>query len=164
MEGGALTDLVLKRQSNFSEDFVRWSLYQVALGLQSMHAHNILHRDIKSDNILVRPNGELKLADMGFSVFLSEQKQYRDSRKGTPSWVCLPSEERHGKAAKMARPVCRLTRALYGHPDAGTYLGEMCDNHVKSVGFVPTGAGWPSTYYHPALKLFLVVYADNFKL
>jgi len=87
MEGGALTDLVLKRQSNFSEDFVRWSLYQVALGLQSMHAHNILHRDIKSDNILVRPNGELKLADMGFSVFLSEQKQYRDSRKGTPSWV-----------------------------------------------------------------------------
>ena len=38
-----------------------------------MHDKQVLHRDIKSDNILVRPNGEIKLADMGFSVFLSEQ-------------------------------------------------------------------------------------------
>ena len=52
-----------------------------------MHNKNILHRDIKSDNILVRPNGEIKLADLGFSVFLSEQEAYRKSQRGTPSWV-----------------------------------------------------------------------------
>ena len=27
MEGGAMTDIILERQGNFSEDFVRWSLY-----------------------------------------------------------------------------------------------------------------------------------------
>ena len=47
----------------------------------------MLHRDIKSDNILCRPEGDVKLADLGFSVFLSEQTQYRMSQKGTPSWV-----------------------------------------------------------------------------
>lgn len=38
MEGGALTDLVLARRGDFSEAFVRWTLYQVALGIQAMHA------------------------------------------------------------------------------------------------------------------------------
>ena len=82
-----MTDIVLAMRGEFSEDFVRWSLYQAALGLQAMHVKNILHRDIKSDNILCRPDGTIKLADLGFSVFLSEQNQYRMSQKGTPSWV-----------------------------------------------------------------------------
>jgi len=87
MEGGSLTNIVVERKGNFSEDFVRWSLYQVAKGLAAMHSKNVLHRDIKSDNILCRPNGDIKLADLGFSIFLSEQLQYRQSQKGTPSWV-----------------------------------------------------------------------------
>ena len=84
-----MTDIILANQGKniLSEDFVRWSLYQVACGLLAMHREKILHRDIKSDNILCRPDGTIKIADMGFSVFLSEQKQSRESRKGTPSWV-----------------------------------------------------------------------------
>ena len=73
MEGGDLTNIIVHKRGNFSEDFCKYSLYQVALGLQGMHSHNILHRDIKSDNILCRPNGEIKIADLGFSVFLTEQ-------------------------------------------------------------------------------------------
>ena len=72
MEGGDLTSIVLDKMGNVSEDFCKWSLYQAALGLRAMHAHNILHRDVKSDNILCRENGDIKLADMGFSVFLTE--------------------------------------------------------------------------------------------
>ena len=38
MEDESMTELVVSRQGDFSEDFVRWSLYQVALGLHAMHA------------------------------------------------------------------------------------------------------------------------------
>ena len=38
MEGGALTDIILERSGKLSEDFVRWSLYQVAKGLAAMHS------------------------------------------------------------------------------------------------------------------------------
>ena len=34
---GSLTDLVLARQGDFTEEFVRWTLYQVAKGIEAMH-------------------------------------------------------------------------------------------------------------------------------
>lgn len=67
-----MTKIVLAKNGAVSEDFCKWSLYQVALGLQGMHKHNVLHRDIKSDNILCDSDGTIKIADMGFSIFLSE--------------------------------------------------------------------------------------------
>ena len=38
------------------------------------------------------------------------------------------------------------------------------DDHGKRVGFAPIGPGWPSCYFHPQHKLFLVIYVDDFKL
>ena len=52
MEQGSMVDIVTQGNMNYSEDFCRYSLYKVALGLSKMHAKQVLHRDIKSDNIL----------------------------------------------------------------------------------------------------------------
>ena len=38
-----------------------------------MHKEHVLHRDIKSENILIRKNGDIKIADLGLSVFLNEE-------------------------------------------------------------------------------------------
>ena len=59
----------------------------VALGLREMHQHNFLHRDIKSDNILCSTEGEIKIADLGFSTCLTQQEAYRRTCMGTRSWV-----------------------------------------------------------------------------
>jgi hypothetical protein len=39
-----------------------------------------------------------------------------------------------------------------------------CDVDVKSVDFNAVGAEWPSVYFHPKLKLLLIIYVDDFKL
>ena len=70
---GDLTTIIRGNIGTLSEEFCKWSLYQVAQGLLAMHNKNVLHRDIKSDNILYKPDGTIKICDMGFSVFLSEQ-------------------------------------------------------------------------------------------
>ena len=59
----------------------------MALGLSKMHRHNVLHRDIKSDNVLCSSDGDIKITDLGFSCFLSEQQEYRKTKKGTSNWV-----------------------------------------------------------------------------
>ena len=71
MDLGSMDSIVKKFHQSYSENFCRYSLYRVALGLQKMHKHNVLHRDIKSQNILCSTHGEIKLADLGLSVMLS---------------------------------------------------------------------------------------------
>ena len=64
--------MIRKHWKNFNADFIKYTLYAVAKGLKDMHKNNVLHRDIKSDNILFRADGDIKIADLGLSVFLHE--------------------------------------------------------------------------------------------
>lgn len=42
-------------------------MFQLLRGLQFCHSHNVLHRDLKPQNLLINDNGELKLADFGLA-------------------------------------------------------------------------------------------------
>ena len=65
--------------------------------------------------------------------------------------------------AKFRQPVCRLLKALYGHPDSGGIWELHCDSHLKKIGFVEVPS-WRSVYFHDKLKVLLVVYVDDFKM
>ena len=69
---------------------------------------------------------------------------------GVACWVELPDEAwpPQIERRKYRRPVVRLLRALYGHPDAGTMWEKHCDTAVKKLGFVPIGPNWPSMYHY----------------
>ena len=67
---GALTDIILDHSGYYSEEFCKYSLYKTAHALHRMHSKQILHRDIKSDNILYNSKGEIKVCDLGFAVAL----------------------------------------------------------------------------------------------
>jgi serine/threonine protein kinase len=41
-------------------------------GLDSLHARRQLHRDLKSDNVLMNMKGEIKIADFGFAIQLTK--------------------------------------------------------------------------------------------
>ena len=45
-----------------------------------MHSQNVLHRDIRSMNVFFSDDGEIKICALGFSTFLSEQNEYRQTK------------------------------------------------------------------------------------
>ena len=104
------------------------------------------------------PDHEITIAD-------AEQAYIQAELKGNPTWVALPPEAWPAQwRGKFRHPVVRLKKALYGHPHSGSHWEEHCDERVKSAGFEPVGPSWPSCYFHPKMKLFLVIYVDDFKL
>ncbi|KAF9140009.1 p21 protein (Cdc42 Rac)-activated kinase [Linnemannia schmuckeri] len=52
-----------------------------------LHEENRIHRDIRSDNILLDSQGRVKLADFGHSVQLTKEQPRRNSVVGTPYWM-----------------------------------------------------------------------------
>lgn len=52
MDGGSLDKIIDSQQEDLSLEFCAYTLKMVALGLREIHAHDVLHRDIKSMNIL----------------------------------------------------------------------------------------------------------------
>ncbi|KAF9406712.1 p21 protein (Cdc42 Rac)-activated kinase [Podila epigama] len=52
-----------------------------------LHKHHRIHRDIRSDNILLDAKGRVKLADFGHSVQLTKEQPRRNSVVGTPYWM-----------------------------------------------------------------------------
>ncbi|KAJ9472937.1 Mitogen-activated protein kinase kinase kinase ANP1 [Diplonema papillatum] len=63
---------------------------QIIHGLIYLHDANVVHRDIKAANILLHPDGELRLADFGAAVQLQNLQAKRSALGGTFSW--LPPE------------------------------------------------------------------------
>ena len=86
--------------------------------------------------------------------------------RGVDTWVEIPNDRWPKEwKGKYSRPVVKLRIALYGHPDSGGLWEQHCESQLKAVGFImPDPEGWPSVFFHPVLKLLLVVYVDDFKM
>ena len=83
----SLTDLILDRPEAIPENIIRYILKEVLQGLLYLHSRNRMHRDIKSDNILISRNGEIKIADLGFAAQLEQSRQLRNTFAGTLLWM-----------------------------------------------------------------------------
>lgn len=58
-------------------------LYQTLLGLEYLHKHGHIHRDIKAANLLLDKNGTVCLADFGVSASLQDDGRYSSPVSGT---------------------------------------------------------------------------------
>lgn len=88
MVGGDLKSL-LSVYGFFDEHMAAFYIAEVTLALQYLHSHNIIHRDIKPDNMLLSKEGHVKLTDFGLSkVQVNRDLEIRDFENCTPN-LCM---------------------------------------------------------------------------
>jgi serine/threonine protein kinase len=68
MDVGALTTMLEERRGNFDEKICAYILRKTLEGINYLHSRGIVHRDIKSDNILINKQGDIKIADFGYAT------------------------------------------------------------------------------------------------
>ncbi|KAL7752028.1 Serine/threonine-protein kinase Nek8 [Sorochytrium milnesiophthora] len=98
--GGNLHDYLQQRSTRLTQEKALFLFTQVALALQHIHAHNILHRDLKTHNVFIQSAAEeplhmiLKVADFGISK-LFQRGAKAETTLGTPNY--LSPEQCEGK-------------------------------------------------------------------
>eukprot|EP01088_Endostelium_zonatum_P007114 TRINITY_DN19287_c0_g1_i1.p1 TRINITY_DN19287_c0_g1~~TRINITY_DN19287_c0_g1_i1.p1 ORF type:complete len:553 (-),score=157.26 TRINITY_DN19287_c0_g1_i1:133-1791(-) len=88
LEMGCLTEILEHFEiMRMDEPEIAWVCKQTLTGLEYIHSRHRIHRDIKSDNLLIGTKGQVKIADFGYAAQLSQQKQKRNTVVGTPYWM-----------------------------------------------------------------------------
>ena len=89
-EGGTLADHISAQaaaQEAFPSTLVcRW-ISQLASALEHVHAHRVLHRDLKTQNVFLTSSSDVKLGDFGISKTLSTNSNLAETVCGTPYYL-----------------------------------------------------------------------------
>ena len=97
---------------------------RAALGLEHLHKHGLVHRDVKPANLMLTPSGQVKVLDLGVARRLhvpapEEQLTSHGQCLGTPDYMapeqCLDSHAVDGRADIYALG-CTLYELLTGQP------------------------------------------------
>lgn len=87
MPGGNLAQFIFNNYQFFTESMVSYMCSQILSGLEHIHSHNQIHRDLKSDNILLDESGNVKISDFGFATTLTTDNWNSKSLVGTLAWM-----------------------------------------------------------------------------
>ncbi|ERN19861.1 hypothetical protein AMTR_s00071p00019220 [Amborella trichopoda] len=124
VSGGSIYKL-LQEYGPFKEPVIRSYTGQILSGLAYLHKRNTLHRDIKGANILVDPNGDVKLADFGMAKHVSATSSLL-SFKGSPYWMA-PEVTMHGNGYNLAVDIwslgCTIIEMATSKPPWSQYEG-----------------------------------------
>ncbi|CAI9773662.1 unnamed protein product [Fraxinus pennsylvanica] len=98
--GSCLHILKASHPDGFEEVVIATVLREVLKGLEYLHQHGHIHRDVKAGNILIDTHGGIKLGDFGVSAYLfdsGDRHRMRNTFVGTPCWMAPEvMEQLHG--------------------------------------------------------------------
>ncbi|KAL1563131.1 Cyclin-dependent kinase C-2 C [Salvia divinorum] len=115
-----LAGLVSCPDIKFTDSQIKCYMKQLLSGMEHCHSRGILHRDIKSSNILVNNQGVLKIADFGLANFVKPKKQQPLTGRVVTLWYRPPElllgATSYGEAIDLWSIGCVFAEMFVGRP------------------------------------------------
>ena len=112
IEGNTLTSIIAKNRSISLSDILFIGA-QVSSGLHAAHQKGLVHRDIKPGNIMITPDGKVKVTDFGIISLQNEESDITKTGSilGTASYIS--PEQAQGKPVSIESDLYSLGTVLY---------------------------------------------------
>jgi serine/threonine-protein kinase len=141
VEGYNLKDLIL-RKGRIDESEASEILLQIGEALDYLHKHGIIHRDIKPQNILINPEGLVKLTDFGIALQNSRQSA-NESEFGTGTATYMSPEQIKGLVLDERTDIYSLGVTAYemltgSAPFRGDSINVIKTKHLNFPPIPPT--------------------------
>ncbi|CAD5225303.1 unnamed protein product [Bursaphelenchus okinawaensis] len=141
--GGTMLDMILKK-NKIPENQSAVIFRQLIEALRYLHEMNIVHRDVKLENILFDNFGNVKLADFGFARRMHSKLQRSKSFCGTKPYSC-PDVVMRKEYDPYANDWYSLGVVLY------TSISGRWPYNLQDIDEVTKGGSWPHIWYPPEL-------------
>ncbi len=112
IEGSTLTSIISKNKTISLSDILFIGA-QVSSGLQAAHQKGLVHRDIKPGNIMITPDGKVKVTDFGIVSLQNEESDITKTGSilGTASYIS--PEQAQGKPVSIESDLYSLGTVIY---------------------------------------------------